>query len=147
MFFMMVLRDRPCARVASSIASHPSGASSTNSARTWSVRRIRHGAPGVICSPVMKPSVIQRCRVGGGSFSSAAASTMVNSGSLFWLVWTSGWWQGDVPVVPQDLDPSGGEGQSCCGGTVLPVEDAGDLGVGVVHGQSPDQVDGVLVGA
>src|SRR5664279_4012521 len=46
MFFMMVLRDRPCARVASSMASHPSGASSTNSARTWSVRRIRHGAPG-----------------------------------------------------------------------------------------------------
>jgi hypothetical protein len=28
---------------------------------------------------------------------------------------------------------------------VLPVEDAGDLGVGVVDGQPADQVDGVLV--
>ena len=30
---------------------------------------------------------------------------------------------------------------------VLPVEDPGDDGVGVVHGQPADQVDGVLIGA
>jgi len=30
---------------------------------------------------------------------------------------------------------------------LLTVEDAGDLRVGVVHGQAADQVDGVLVGA
>src|SRR5664280_2403988 len=75
---MIALRDSPCARVASSIASHPWGASSTNSARTWSVRRIRHGAPGVSCSPVTKPSVTQRCRGGGGRWSCAAASAMVS---------------------------------------------------------------------
>jgi len=29
----------------------------------------------------------------------------------------------------------------------LPVEDAGDDRVGIVHGQTPDEVDGVFVGA
>jgi len=36
----------------------------------------------------------------------------------------------DVPVVPDALHAAGGEGQSGCGGTVLPVQDAGYLGVG-----------------
>ena len=54
---------------------------------------------------------------------------------------------GNVPVVPQALHSSGGEWQACCSGTSLTVQDAGDLSVGVMHGQSPDEVDGVLVGA
>ncbi len=47
MLFMIVLRVSWWATVASNIASHPSGAWSTNSALTCSVRRIRPGAPGV----------------------------------------------------------------------------------------------------
>ena len=50
-------------------------------------------------------------------------------------------------MVPQALHSSGGEWQSGCGGTGLTVQDAGDLRVGVMHGQPPDEVDGVLVGA
>jgi len=51
---------------------------------------------------------------------------------------------GDVPVGAQRGDSIGGERQSAGGGAVLPVEDPGDLGVGVVHGQAADQADGVL---
>jgi hypothetical protein len=51
---------------------------------------------------------------------------------------------GNVVAEPQCLS-SWGVGQSFGGAPVLPVEDAGDLGVGVVDGQPTDQVDGVLV--
>jgi hypothetical protein len=54
---------------------------------------------------------------------------------------------GDLPVMPKRLHPTGGERQSPGGGPALSVEDPGDLGVGVVHGESPDELDGVLVGA
>ena len=54
---------------------------------------------------------------------------------------------GDVPVVAQRLDPTGGERQSAGGAAVLPVEDVRDHRVGVVDGEAADQVDGVLVGA
>ena len=54
---------------------------------------------------------------------------------------------GDLPVVPQRLDPTGGERQSAGCRALLAVEDSGDGGVGVVHGQPAQQVDGVLVGA
>jgi hypothetical protein len=33
------------------------------------------------------------------------------------------------------------------GGAALPVEDPGDLGVGVVDGEPADQADGVLIGS
>lgn len=54
---------------------------------------------------------------------------------------------GDSPVVAQALDSTGGVRQPPGGAASLAVEDAGDLGVGVVHGQAAEQGDGVLVGA
>jgi RNA-directed DNA polymerase len=55
-----VCRETLSRRVASSIGRYPGGASSTKRARSVSVIRIRHGAPGVSCSPTMKPSRSQR---------------------------------------------------------------------------------------
>jgi Reverse transcriptase (RNA-dependent DNA polymerase) len=49
------------------------GASSTNSARSWSLTRIRHGAPGVSCSPRMNPAWSQRKMVEAATPSSSAA--------------------------------------------------------------------------
>jgi hypothetical protein len=53
------------------------GACSTNRPRSWSVMRIRHGAPGVSCSPAMNPSASHRCTVEGATPSSSAARVMV----------------------------------------------------------------------
>jgi hypothetical protein len=55
-----VCRETPSRRVASIIGTNPSGAVSTKRARSSAVNRMRHGAPGVSCSPAMKPSLIQR---------------------------------------------------------------------------------------
>src|SRR5919106_196270 len=55
-----VWRETPSRRVASIIGTYPSGAASTNRARSAAVMRMRHGAPGVSCSPAIKPSLIQR---------------------------------------------------------------------------------------
>jgi hypothetical protein len=55
-----VCRETPSRRVASIIGTYPSGAVSTKRARSSAVNRMRHGAPGVSCSPAMKPSLIQR---------------------------------------------------------------------------------------
>ena len=55
-----VCRETPRIRMASHIATYPSGASSTKRPRSCSVTRMRHGAPGVSCSPAMNPSLIQR---------------------------------------------------------------------------------------
>jgi hypothetical protein len=55
-----VCRETPSRRVASIIGTYPSGAASTKRARSAAVNRMRHGAPGVSCSPAMKPSLIQR---------------------------------------------------------------------------------------
>src|SRR5215217_5525244 len=74
-----VCRETPSAMVASSIGSHPSGACSTNRPRSWSVTRIRQGAPGVGCSPAMNPSASHRCTVEGATPSSSAALAMVAS--------------------------------------------------------------------
>src|SRR5271166_3041441 len=60
----------------------PIGAFSTNSERSSSVMRMRHGAPGVTCSPAMKPSLSQRCKVDGARPSACAArSTVMHSPS------------------------------------------------------------------
>ena len=55
-----VCRETPNRRVASIMGTYPSGAVSTKRARSSAVNRMRHGAPGVSCSPAMKPSLIQR---------------------------------------------------------------------------------------
>src|SRR5207344_3033112 len=55
-----VWRETPSARIASRIGRKPSPASAVNRTLSPSVRRIRHGAPGVICSPAMMPSLMRR---------------------------------------------------------------------------------------
>ena len=129
--------------MASRVASQPSGVLSTSRARISSVSRIRHGAPGVSCSPAMNPSFSQRCTVEGTRPSSLAVSATCEQFSFLGVA--AGPAAGNVVAEPQCLDSSGGVGQSFGGAPVLPVEDAGDLGVGVVDGQPADQVDGVLV--
>ena len=74
-----VCRETPSAMVASSIGSQPSGACSTNRPRSWSVTRIRQGAPGVGCSPVMNQSASHRCTVEAATPSSSAARVTVTS--------------------------------------------------------------------
>ena len=60
-----VWRETPNALRASAIVSHPVGGCSTNRARSSSLTRIRHGAPGVSCSPAMNPTASQRRMVEG----------------------------------------------------------------------------------
>ena len=51
---------------------------------------------------------------------------------------------GDAPVRAEAGDAIGGETQPGGGPATLAVEDAGDEGVGIVFGQSPHQVYGLL---
>jgi hypothetical protein len=60
---MIVWRDTPRMRMACGIATYPHGTSGTMSALSSLVMRIRHGAPGVTCSPPINPSLSQRSRV------------------------------------------------------------------------------------
>src|SRR5271165_5951317 len=98
--------------------------------RSSSVRRTCQGAPGVTCSPAMKPSLSQRSRVDGAICSLRAAAVTLSSspsaGSL-----PLGWWQGMCQWVLSEA-------------TLLAVK---DIPRAVVRGQPPDQVDGVLAGA
>src|SRR6266568_7183871 len=78
-----VWRDTPRSLVASNIGTSPSGACSTKRLRTSSLRRMHHGAPGVICSPAMKPSETHRCTVEGAIWRiSAAFAIVTNSPSV-----------------------------------------------------------------
>ena len=72
-----VWRVTPSARVASCIVMKPSPAASVNFALSSSVKRMRQGAPGVACSPGIRPSLSQRCKVDGATFSVAAAAATV----------------------------------------------------------------------
>ena len=49
-------------------------------------------------------------------------------------------------MVTEPLDPAAGEGQSSSAATSLAVQYPGDGGVGVVHGETAYQFDGVFVG-
>jgi len=55
-----VCRETPRSLVASCTGTWPSGVCSTKRDRNSSFTRMRHGAPGVTCSPAMKPSASQR---------------------------------------------------------------------------------------
>ncbi len=77
-----VWRETPRSLVASSIGTWPSGASATKRARISSLMRMRHGAPGVICSPAMKPSASQRCTVEGTTPRISAALLIVTNSPL-----------------------------------------------------------------
>jgi len=55
-----VWRETPSFSVVSSIGRYPGGVCSTKRARNSSVIRICHGAPGVTCSPAIKPSLSHR---------------------------------------------------------------------------------------
>src|SRR5271163_1930947 len=74
-----VWRETPSAFIASRTGMKPSPASLLNRAMTSSVKRMRHGAPGVSCSPGMIPALSKRWRVEGATPSTAAAFLMVNS--------------------------------------------------------------------
>src|SRR5271167_2177035 len=74
-----VWRETPSAFIASRIGMKPSLASLLNRAMTSSVNRMRHGAPGVSCSPGMIPALSKRWRVEAATPSTAAAFLMVNS--------------------------------------------------------------------
>ena len=75
-----VWRETPSAFIASrmGMGMKPSPASLLNRARTSWVNRMRHGAPGVSCSPWMIPVLSKRWRVEGAMASAAAAFLMVN---------------------------------------------------------------------
>jgi len=60
-----VWRETPSAFIASRMGMKPSPASLLNRAMTSSVNRMRHGAPGVSCSPGMIPVLSKRWRVEG----------------------------------------------------------------------------------
>ena len=55
-----VCRETPSKRVATCMATYPGGGASTKRSFQSSATRICHGAPGVICSPAMNPSLIHR---------------------------------------------------------------------------------------
>src|SRR5580693_5079963 len=74
-----VWRETPSAFIASRMGMKPSPASLLNRAMTSWVNRMRHGAPGVSCSPGMIPVLSKRWRVEGAMASAAAAFLMVNS--------------------------------------------------------------------
>jgi Reverse transcriptase (RNA-dependent DNA polymerase) len=74
-----VCRETPRARIASRIGRKPAAASALKRAFSSSVRRMRQGAPGVICSPAMKPSFSRRWIVDGATPSAKAARLMVTS--------------------------------------------------------------------
>src|SRR5208283_96053 len=74
-----VWRETPSAFIASRIGMKPSLASLLNRAMTSSVNRMRHGAPGVSCSPGMIPALSKRWRVEGATPSTTAAFLMVSN--------------------------------------------------------------------
>src|SRR5208337_3649461 len=74
-----VWRETPSAFIASRMGMKPSPASLLNLAMTSWVNRMRHGAPGVSCSPGMIPALSKRWRVEGATPSTGAAVLMVNS--------------------------------------------------------------------
>ncbi len=82
-----VWRETPRRFVASIIGTNPSRSSATKRARSSSVMRMRHGAPGVSCSPGMNPSATQRCTVEATTPRIRAASSMLTSSP-------SGAWEG-----------------------------------------------------
>ena len=111
-----------------------------------SVRRMRQGAPGVSLF-TGDESLVQPAVQGGGRESELGGG--VGHGEQLSVLWgrSPGWWQGMFQWWRSDWTRTGGERQSAGGAAVLPVEDPGDGGVGVVHGQPAQQVDGVLAGA
>lgn len=52
----------------------------------------------------------------------------------------------NLPVGAQAADAVSGEAHACCGGLALAIENAGDDGVGVVHGQAAHELNDILIG-
>ena len=121
------------------------GRSSTNSARSWSLTRMRQGAPGVSCSPAMKPSWSQRCRVEGATPRIVGGLGDREQLAVGWL--GGRLVGGDAAVAAQTADDDRGEPLAGRGAAALAVEDPGDRGVVVVDGEPLQQRDRVLVGA
>jgi hypothetical protein len=121
--------------MASTIGTYPAGASPAKRARSVSVTMMRQGgAPGVSCVPAMSSSFRCRCRVDGATASISAASRMVSGSPM------TGAGGGNearhAPMGSQAADAIDGEWQASDGGAPLAIEDAGDDGVGIMHGQA-----------
>jgi len=123
----------------------PFGASLTKPSRRSSVKRMRQGAPGVNCSPPMKPSLSQRWMVEVAVPRTAAAC--LNSQQLALGEGSGRLEARDVPLPPQTADMVGGKAVTVSSMTILTVEDTGDDGVWVISGQTANEGDCVLVGA
>ena len=74
-----VCREAPSNRVATCMATYPGGGSSTKRSFQSSATRIRQGAPGVVCSPAMNPSLSHRWTVEGAAPRICAAFSTVTS--------------------------------------------------------------------
>src|SRR3954470_14214099 len=126
--------------------------SGTKRARISSVSRIRQGADGAACSPGSRPSLSQRRIVNSETPRSLAAWLMVTSsecGSGGGAAGMSARWRAEGARARGDALAGGaharrGERQSGPGGVPVAGEDRGDLVVGVIGGEAPDQLDGVL---
>jgi hypothetical protein len=134
-----VWRATPRRLAASARGTKRSGTSGTKRARISSVRRMRQGALGVVCSPGSSPSLSQRRIVNVETPSCLAASWIVTSS-----VFGSGGGAAGMPARKRALHARAGERQAGSGASALTVEDRGDLLVGVMDGESADQVDRVL---
>ena len=53
----------------------------------------------------------------------------------------------DFPIAAERTNGRDGEAQTCSGFSPLPIEDAGNDGIGIVDSEPADEVDRVLVGA
>ena len=135
----------PSCFVASIMGMKPGGVCSTKRLSSSLVMRISHGAPGVGCSAGMKPSSIQRSTVPGvqvedfGGFADGhwlTAPRFGRSGSA-----------GDATIVTQALNMPGSEAVSRDRATLLAIENAGDDAIGMMDGQTADEVDGFFIGS
>ena len=109
--------------------------------------RIRQGAPGVSCSPAMKPSLSQRWMVEGATLEDlggAGDRRPARRRAARRAAGGAGCFQVAAQAADDDL---GGEALAGGGAAALAVEDAGDRGVVVVDGEAAEQRDRVLVGA
>ena len=123
----------------------PSPASPLKRALRSSVRRMRQGAPGVSCSPAMMPSLSRRWMVEGATPSATAAFLMVSSSPSAQAAVGSK--QGIFQCRRRLPTRLALEAMAVGRPASLPIEDAGDHGVGIMDGQPAHERDRVLIGA
>jgi hypothetical protein len=119
---------------------NPSPAEAVKRAFSASVIRIRHGAPGVICSPAIRPSFSQRCSVEDDRGRRDRHDVAFRSLQL--ALETR-----DAPAGPQIRDAVGLEPMAARGGLALSIENARDGSVRVKCGEAAHEVQRLLIGS